>query len=175
MTRTILAALALSLSLPLAAQAETMVDQLGDIDGFGGVVEPGGLGLKTWPGEVFDNRTAGDPDFTDRWLDGFEGVAPVVSWTHDLPGGATPSAAVIQMLVAGMADGGRGPWVVRVNGTTVGMISDGNGSNTTAYTFDVTDAVAPGSNLVELVYPVGAPDGFAIDMVRLGYRTDPNS
>ncbi len=103
------------------ASPAAVTDLLGDKDGFG-------VGCPIANGQHFldygyywgDFRDAGDPSFTDNWLE----QTGDRSWTHiyDL-GGLTPGSATLELFIAGIANYADWSADVRVDGTSVGTIA----------------------------------------------------
>lgn len=78
---------------------------VGDRDGFGYGLPPGA----TRPGDLFNNRQLGDPDFTDVYPvpATYSPLLAVFSYEHqfDVPDGMNPAAAYFDWLTLGIQDG----------------------------------------------------------------------
>jgi len=167
-----------------AFAAMTVVDLVGDKDGFG---LPGGAppvpvsGTWTGYGGTFggDYRGAGDPLFTDIWE--FEQTpegplcSPIV-YTHSYILPATPLSATLWINEAGMSDG-RGPWDVSFNGSSVGQIGvytfPDEAETFKLLSFAIPVGLLTGSDTVTLTYLDTDGEGFAINFSELSVDVIP--
>ncbi len=150
------------------SQAATFTSRIGDIDGFGGQTTPNAVGVSGV--SEFDNRTAGDPLFTDVWQyaqsEGAPGSSPLVySHTYSL-GGVTVTSATLTLMESGMGNTS-GNWSVLFNGTAIGSITNGLSDTSTLHSFTIDPSlIGAGSSIVSLIYD-GYKDGYAIDYSSL--------
>ncbi len=155
-------------------QAGTITSTLGDKDCFGvGGSCPDGSLIATG----FDNQTAGDPVFTDK----FDVFGPIsYSHTYSL-GGATILSAELEIRTLGIADSDsvrtRGPWDVLVGGTPVGQFPSNSATSAdemvTTYLFSIPVGLLTGSSAA-IILNTNVPepiDGFAIDYSELRLTT----
>ena len=133
-----------------ANAATTIVDLVGDKDGFG-VDCPiaSGLHYTDYGIVLVDYREPDDPEFSDHWDSGDK------TWTHayDLMG-LTPVSASLELFVAGMADDPSWYVDVLVNGVNIGTIPPETSD------YDIT-------RILTFNVPVGLlnnPDGITIDL-----------
>jgi len=163
-----LAALAAGMAVS-TAQAAPIVSLVGDIDGFGGQTAPGAIGAYT--NFSFDNRTGGDPVFTDAWQYWQSGgIAASPNWNHVYASGGILSAS-LEIMESGMSDG-RGPWNVLFNGNLVGVIGfNPEGMITRLHSFVIDVGFLTGNDTVQLVYQDDESEGYAIDYARLTMST----
>jgi hypothetical protein len=155
-------------------QAGTITSTLGDKDCFGiGGSCPDGSMIATG----FDNQTAGDPVFTDKY-----DVFSPISYSHTYSlGGATILSAELEIRTLGIADSDnvrtRGPWDVLVGGTTVGQFPS-NGAffadqMVTTHLFSIPVGLLTVSSAA-IILNTNVPDsidGFAIDYSELRLTT----
>ena len=180
-----LLAVAVVLAAASSAHAVTITSLVGDKDGFGlGGLAPAVPTSGDWSdyGGTFpdDNRTVGDPLFTDIWqFQQTEGgpLASPISWVHAYSLVGTALSATLSINEAGMSDA-RGPWDVVFNGTligTVGLFSAADGEAFRLLTFSVPVGLLTGSDTIQLVYQTPTiGEGFAISFTELSVEaTDP--
>ncbi len=166
-----------------AFAAITVVDLVGDKDGFG---LPGGAppvpvsGTWTGYGGSFggDYRGVGDPLFTDIWefeqTPGGPLSSPIV-YTHSYSLPATPSSATLWINESGMSDN-RGPWDVSFNGTSVGQIGVYPSADSQTFkllSFAIPTGLLTGSDTVTLTYLDTVGEGFAINYSELSVDVIP--
>jgi hypothetical protein len=152
---------------------------VGDKDGFGLAGAPAVPASGDWTdfGGTYpmDNRTAGDPLFTDYWyFEQSEGpLSSPISWVHAYSLDGAPVAATLYLNEAGMSDD-RGPWDVAFNGTSIGQIGVFPSSDELAFrllSFAVPTGLLTGSDTVTLTYLDQQGEGFAINFSELAIRT----
>jgi len=153
---------------------------VGDKDGFGLTGAPAVPTSGTWRGfgGVWsqDNRTAGDPVFTDVWEYEWNDDGPLsspVSWVHAYSLDGIAVAATLYLNEAGMSNA-HGPWDVAVNGTSVGQIGVFVGDAEDAIrllSFDVPIGLLTGSDTITLTYLDSLNEGFAINFSELVIQT----
>ena len=135
---------------PFANAATTIVDLVGDKDGFGiDCPIASGLHYTDYGIVLLDYREPDDPEFSDHWVSGDK------TWTHDYDlMGLTPISAQLEFFVAGMADFPQWYVDVLVNGVNIGTIPP----ETSGY--DIT-------RILTFNVPVGLlnnPDAITIDL-----------
>ena len=152
------------------SQAATVTSLVGDIDGFGGQTTPGAVGVEVGASIGFDNRTAGDPLFTDVYQyaqeEGAPGASPLTySHNYDLGGGIATSAS-LTIMETGMGNTS-GNWSVQFNGTVIGSITSGSDDASTLRSFTIDPAlIGAGSGIVSFIFD-GYKEGYAIDYSSL--------
>jgi hypothetical protein len=166
-----------------ALAAPTVVDLVGDKDGFG---LPGGAPpvpvSGTWRGYggAFggDYRGAGDPPFTDIWefqqTPGGPLSSPIV-YTHSYSLPAAVVSATLWINEAGMSDA-RGPWDVSYNGSSVGQIGVYPAADFESFkllSFAIPTGLLTGSDTVTLTYLDTVGEGFAINFSELSMNVIP--
>ena len=173
------AVLLMVLGIFTSAQA-TVIDLVGDKDcfGLGGSCSDGTLwrddlgGAFGFP-KLYQNM--GDPSFTDKWS---ADVAVTYSHSYSLSGTAT--SAVLQILIAGIADNEsqdeRGPWDVLFNNSLIGQFTRDNSFNSfqkvRTFNFTVPIGLLTGNDTVLL--NINRPyviDGYSIDYSELTINT----
>lgn len=155
-----------SAGLALPAQG-AVLGQAGDADcfGLGGSCPAGTLWRDDLGGTFFtDYSGPGDPLGTDVWTG-----AESPSFSIDFAGGTDVS---LFFKVAGIADNGRGPHGVLVNGVAVGLIPTLNTGDAFQlvrdFTFVVPDLLLNvGSNTISLAFTNPNGDGYALDYFQL--------
>jgi hypothetical protein len=173
-----------SLAVPLGSANAGTTSLVGDKDGFGLAGAPPVPVSGTWSGFggsfPQDNRTLGDPLFTDIWQFEQTPGGPLnspISWVHAYTLDGVPVGAVLSINEAGMSDA-RGPWGVAFNGTGIGQIgvfSANDGETFKLLTFAVPTGLLTGSDTVMLTYldPLPLGEGFAINFSELIIDTVP--
>ena len=160
-----LSAACLFAAVPAAAPA-AIVSIAGDDDcfGLGGSCPEGTLWRDQLGGVFFtSNATASDAAFTDDWD------------THTNPtfllasGGFTGLS--LQLKIAGIADGGRGPLDVLFNGTSLGLITTDNSADAfqkvRLFDYAIPNALLLANNTVVIATDPDDGDGFSIDYASL--------
>ena len=161
------------LSVPTTAAA-SVISMVGDADcfGLGGSCPDGTLWRDELGGVFFTNyQDPGDPPFTDKWS---ADADPTAVHTYVLDGAAV--SAALELRIAGVADGGRGPWDVLLNGVLIGQIPENASANAfqevLTHTFLVPIALLTGSDTA--VFAINNPivtDGYSIDYSKLSIET----
>jgi hypothetical protein len=167
----------------VGAQAGVITSLVGDKDGFGlgGAPAVPGPTDGTWisQGGTFpmDNRSAGDPVFTDIWSFQQEGppLASPVVYDHIYGLTGSPLAATLTINESGMSDA-RGPWALLFNGTAVGQIGVFPAADLQTFkvlSFSVPTELLTGSDVIRLVYDnsITNSEGFAINFSELVIET----
>jgi len=154
----------------------SVVDLVGDKDGFGLPGAPSVPVSGTWTGYGGayggDYRGVGDPLFTDIWEYQQTSGGPLsspITYTHtySLPAGAV--SATLSINESGMSDD-RGPWDVSFNGTSLGQIGVYPAADNDTFkllSFAVPTGLLTGSDTVTLNYLDTASEGFAINFSEL--------
>jgi len=155
-------------------------DLVGDKDGFGLTGAPAIPISGTWLdfGGSFpqDNRTGGDPFFTDYWYfvqaDGSPLSSPI-SWVHVYSLDGSPVGATLYLNEAGMSNQ-RGPWNVAFNGISIGQIGVFPAADDMTFrllSFAVPTGLLTGLDTVTLTYLDNQAEGFAINFSELAIQT----
>ena len=184
MKKYLLFLLVCSLGVPLGSANAGTTSLVGDKDGFGLAGAPPVPISGTWTGFgggfPQDNRTPGDPLFTDIWEFQQTPGGPLsspISWVHAYSLDGVPVGANLSINEAGMSDD-RGPWDVAFNGTSLGQIGVFPGSDGETFkllSFAVPTGLLAGSDTVMLTYldPQLQGEGFAINFSELVIDTVP--
>ncbi len=161
---------AISFSTQSAQSAVTIIDLLGDKDGFGvGCPIADGLHYTDYGVILFDYRELDDPAFTDNWVDRDQ------AWTHsyDLMG-LTPVSASLEIYVACMVDQPEWSADVIVNGVIVGTVSpetsDYDLTRILSFNIPVGLLSNPAGIMIDLNNDL---DGYTIDYSQLTIQTVP--
>jgi hypothetical protein len=163
------------------AGAITLIDLVGDKDGFGlpgaPAVPADGTRWRDDLGGVFftDYRDAGDlanAPFTDIW------DSPAsFSYTHSYAlGGLTPLSAVLDIQIAGIHDINQGtPYPVEVDSVPIGVIppnvNPDNFQEVRMYSFNVPLILIAGNESIEV--SAGGGDGFSVNFSELRIEAVP--
>lgn len=173
MRRLLLVALLCSFVVPLGSALGSATSMVGDKDGFGLMGAPPVPVTGMWSGlggfHGQDNRTLGDPLFTDIW--GYQQtpggpLSSPIGWVHAYTLDGVPVSATLSINEAGRSDI-RGPPDVAFNGTSVaqiGVFPSSDGDTFKLLSFAVPTGLLTGSDTVTLTYldPQLQDEGFAI-------------
>lgn len=164
----------LALGASASARAAAITSIAGDKDCFGlGGSCPDGSLYQNLGGVFFDDHsTPSDPLGTDAW-DSW----PTVSFGLGFSG-TDATSAVVEFRIAGVADGGRGPYDVFFNGVAIGQIPQ-NLDDQAFQEVETHDYIVPigliGVNNTLSFTATDQGDGWALDYVQLTVEGTPGS